>query len=253
MKKTFFLLIMAISVLGGSEVITYAETSPNSMEANPEDMSTEEVAPIIREPELTIPPTGELSSSCGANGNMNFYLYVSEENKNQITRIVFYDKNTGDEYFYKFNPVNYEDETLWVQHINIPQGDYFVSCRVSGDSYGRYSCSLYPEGELHIGDKLKSVICMVGTPEWIDNAYTGMEKAEAEATATPEPAVTPESPALEVTSAPKPTEAPLEKIEYIPQEAPAEEPHEKSPVPFYVFCGILAVAIIFLNTKKKKK
>lgn len=232
MKKRVFGLVLLLTMLLGSTTMVHAETS--------------------------IPPSGELSAWCGADGNIDMYLYVSEDVSESIVRLVFLSKDTGDEYFYKFNPVNYDDDSLWVQRINIPKGEYFASCRVTDDYYGSYRCSLFPKGNLVVGDMLESVICLVGTDEWVNSTTTEMEKAEeeaAKATATPKPTVAPET-GDETQSGETDEKADdsLEEIKPIVEEEPDDvEPKEKNPVPLYVVLGIVAVGILFLFTKKKKK
>jgi len=246
MKKKIFGLCLLFTMLFSSSVMAFAEENVLPEENN-EITYEEGHEPTNREPSNTIPPSGELSAFCGADGNVNFYLYISDEYKNQVTRIVFLDKETGDEYFYKFNPANYNGENLWVERINIPQGDYFVSCRVSGDTFGSASCKLFPEGRMLVGRMLEDVTCLVGPQEWLDITYAAMKKADEEANA-PEPTEAPATP----TVAPTPIVKDPEKIP--PIELPPEpEPEKKSPVGLYVGAGVVAIAVIFLFTKKKKK
>lgn len=231
MKKRVFGLVLLLTMLLGSTFTAHAEA--------------------------TIPPSGELSAWCGADGNIDMYVHVSEEVSESIVRLVFLSKNTGDEYFYKFNPVNYDDETIWVERINIPKGEYFVSCRVTDDYYGSYRCSLFPKGNLVVGDMLESIICLVGPEEWIDSTYAEMEKAEAEAakaTATPEPTLAPETEEDTQSGAiAEKTDDELDEIKPILEEEPVENDGEKNLVPLYVILGIVAVVAVVLVVKFKKK
>ena len=136
-------------------------------------------------PQFSIPDTGELSAYCGADGNINFYLHVEDGFNDQIVRIVFFEKDTKKEYFYKFDPANYDDPGVWAQRINIPRGNYFVSCRVSNDIAGSAKCQMVGGHPIAVGPMLESYVCLVGSYDWIDEELLELTK-EPEPTAVPE-------------------------------------------------------------------
>lgn len=243
MKKLLFSLTLVLTLLCGTATLCFAEGS-----------------------KFSIPDTGELKAECGADGFITMHLYVSDDNNDSITRIVFFDVENNEEYFYKFDPVNYEDDNLWTQRINIPKGEYIVSCRVTGDAYGAIRCELFPKGRLTVGDMLETVICFVGPDDWI----AGMQEHFANATPTPRPGITAtpvptvtEKPEevidTPVTEAVKPTEAPVATMapdspEEIPEHIDPEPEPEEDKSPVGIILGALALILVsaFLLKKKKK-
>lgn len=129
----------------------------------------------VEEPKSTLFPASTETTEYlqeRAPNDAGYPAYVSIRLKRQestginVHEILFYNIETGVEYYVEFNPFNFKHNTLWFEYINLPLGTYEINGGVFQDYVAKYT--LYTEeNPLTLKEGVQEISCIIGDRDWI--------------------------------------------------------------------------------------